>query len=158
MTLRHAVTQRASSHEQRHEADTHLHGRWLLLARIVWVVLALLSVGLFITSTLVYYLGLHGFRAGVYEHLIQTPAVVSGYTAIVLHYIPFTGTSATLNIALLTVLAPLWIAVGLVIFWRRSDDWMALFVALVLVLWGTNFSPTIYVLTIVLGRPRSLGS
>ncbi len=155
MNLRHAATQSASSHEQPHEADTHLHGRWLLFARIVWVVLALLSVGLFITSTLVYYLGWHGFRAGFYEHLIHTPAVVSGYTAIVLHYIPFTGTSATLNIALLTVLAPLWITVGFLIFWRRSDDWMALSVALFLVLLGTNISPTTSVLTIVLG-PTSL--
>ena len=117
--------------------------------------LAALSVGLFITSILVYYLGQHGFRAGIYEHLISTTAVVNGYSAIVLHYVPFTGTSATLSVALLTLLSPLWIAVGLVIFWRRSDDWMALFVALVLVLAGTTFSPTSYVLLIVLG-PTSI--
>jgi signal transduction histidine kinase len=123
----------------------------------VWVTLAALSVGLYITSTLVYYLGLHGFQDGVYEHLISTSAVISGYSFILFHYSAFTGTSATLNIALLTVVAPLWIAVGLVIFWRRSDDWMALFVALFLVLVGTNFSPTSYVLPIALGPTSPVG-
>src|SRR5216684_1507549 len=122
--------------------ETRVSGSWLLVARSAWVSLASLSVGLYITSTLVYYLGLHGFHDGVYERLISTRAPISGYSAMVFHYSPFTGTSATLNIALLAVLAPLWIAVGLVIFWRRSDDWMALFVALFLVLLGTNFSPT----------------
>ncbi len=140
-----------------HAAETRLHGVWLLIARSVWVTLAALSVGLYITSTLVYYLGLHGFHDGVYEHLISTSAAISGYSFIVFHYSAFTGTSATLNIALLTVVAPLWIVIGLVIFWRRSDDWMALFVALFLVLVGTNFSPTNYILPIALGPTSLLG-
>lgn len=138
-------------------AGTRLHGAWLLVARSVWVTLALLSVGVFIASTLVYYFGLHGLQTGAYEHLTHTTAVVNGYSAIVFHYAAFTGTSATLNIALLNVLAPLWIAVGLVIFWRRSDDWMALFVALLLVMAGATFSPTAYVLTGVLGLTSLVG-
>ena len=138
-------------------ADTRLSGMRLLIARWVWVVLALLSVGLFITATLVYYIRLYGFRDGVYEHLIATSAPSSGYSFIAFHYSPFTGTSATLNIALLTALAPLWVAVGFVIFWRRSDDWMALFIALLLVLFGTNFSPAGYVLPIAVGLTSPLG-
>ncbi len=138
-------------------AETRLRGSWLLIARSIWVTLAGLSVGLYLTSILVYYLGLHGFHDGVYERLISTSAPISGYSFIGFHYSPFTGTSATLNIALLTVLAPLWIAVGLVIFWRRSDDWMALFVALFLVLLGTNFSPESYVLPIAVGLTSPLG-
>jgi signal transduction histidine kinase len=119
--------------------------------------LAALSVGLYLTSTLVYYLGLHGFHDGVYERLISTSAPVSGYSFMMFHYSPFTGSSATLNIALLSVLALLWVAVGLVIFWRRSDDWMALLVALFLVLLGTNFSPAGYVLPITVGLTSPLG-
>jgi signal transduction histidine kinase len=138
-------------------AGTRLSGVRLLIARWVWVMLALLSIGLYLTSTLVYYLRLHGFRDGVYERLISTRAPISGYSFIMFHYSPFTGSSATLNIALLTVLAPLWIAVGLIIFWRRSDDWMALFMALLLVLFGTNFSPAGYVLPIVPGLASPLG-
>jgi signal transduction histidine kinase len=140
-----------------HAVETHLHGVWLLIARSVWVTLAALSVGLFITSVLVYFLGLHGFQVGVYERLISTPAPISGYSFMAFHYSPFTGTSATLNIVLLTVLAPLWVAVGLVIFWRRSDDWMALLVALCLVLMGTNFSPEGYVLPIAAGLTSPVG-
>ncbi len=138
-------------------SGTRLSGSWLLVARSVWAVLALLSVSLYLTSTLVYYLGLHGSRQGVYERLISTRAPISGYSAIVFHYAPFIGSSAPLNIVLLTASAPLWIAVGLVIFWRRSDDWMALFVSLCLVLLGTNFSPTGYVLPIALGLASPLG-
>ncbi len=138
-------------------ADTRLSGTRLLITRWVWVALVLLSVGLYLTSTLVYYLRLHGLQVGVYERLISMSAPISGYSFIMFHYSPFTGTSATLNIALLTVLAPLWIAVGLVIFWRRSDDWMALFIALLLVLFGTNFSPAGYVLPIALGLTSPLG-
>jgi signal transduction histidine kinase len=127
------------------------------MARWTWIALALLSVGLYITSTLVYYLRLHGLQVGIYERLISTHAPITGYSFMVFHYSPFTGTSATLNIALLTFLAPLWVAVGLVIFWRRSDDWMALFTALLLVLLGTNFSPAVYVLPLVVGLTSPLG-
>ena len=137
--------------------ETRLHGACLLIARSVWVTLAGLSVGLYITTTLVYYLGLSGFRNGVYEHLITTRAPISGYSFMMFHYSPFTGASAALNIALLSVLAPLWVVVGLVIFWRRSDDWMALLVALCLVLMGTNFSPAGYVLPIAVGLTSPLG-
>ena len=107
--------------------------------------LALLSVGWFLASTLVFYLELQGWQAGRYEQLTRTSAVVSGFSAIMFQYAPLTGISASLNIELMTVLAPLWIGVGLVIFWRRPDDWMALFGALVLVLAGSNFSPTSYI-------------
>jgi hypothetical protein len=153
MTMQHAPT--ATTENSERHSDTRVSGHWLVLARSVWLALALLSVGVFSASTLVYYLGLHGLQAGVYEHLTRNTAAVSGYTALLFHYAPLTGSSATLNIALLTVLAPLWIAVGLIIFWRRSDDWMALFVALILVVLGTTLSPTSSVLTIVLG-PTSL--
>lgn len=137
--------------------ETRLHGMRLLIARSVWVTLALLAVGLYFTSILVYYLGLHGYRAGVYAHLISTSAIINGYSAMVFHYSPFTGASALLNIELLSVVAPLWIVVGFVIFWRRSDDWMALFVALCLVLLGTNFTPTAYLLPVALGQASLVG-
>src|SRR5260370_33839216 len=36
--------------EQRDERDTHLHGSWLVLMRVTWVVVVVLAVGLFIVS------------------------------------------------------------------------------------------------------------
>src|SRR6266700_3270490 len=109
-------------------ADTRLSGMRLIIARSVWIVLMLLSCGLYLAAVLVYYVQLHGFQEGVYAHLISTPAVVSGYDAFEFSSALLTGPYATLNFTLVTlVLPPFWIAVSLVIFWRRSDDFMALF-------------------------------
>lgn len=137
-----------------HPGDTRLHGAWLLIARIVWLTLVALSIGLFITAILVYYLVLHGVP--VPEHLLRDAPTISGYAALILRYTPLVDEYAAFNIALLNVLALVWIAVGFVIFWRRPDDRIALFAALTLVLLGTSFSPVTYLLAIVLG-PTSPG-
>src|SRR5207248_7682034 len=41
-------------------------------------------------------------------------------------------------IACSVVASLVWVAVGLLVFWRRSDDWMMLLIALMLVTFGTN--------------------
>src|SRR5436305_3392006 len=130
----------------------------LIIARSVWIVLMLLSCGLYLAAVLVYYVQLHGFQEGVYAHLISTPAVVNGYNAFESSSALLTGPYATLNITLITlVLPPFWIAVGLVIFWRRSDDWMALLVSLFLVMLITIFSPALSALSSVFGFTSPLG-
>jgi signal transduction histidine kinase len=151
MHLAKPSQQAGTSTESTSIPDTHLHGQWLIIARSVWLVLVLLYCGLSLTNLLVYDIVLHGFQEGVYVHLISTPAVVNGYAAIASLYAPFTGPYATLNIVLLTFLSPFWIVVSLVIFWRRSDDWMALYVALFLVMLSTELSPASYVLLRVVG-------
>src|SRR5258706_13463262 len=55
MNLHHAATQITSSHERHHEADTQLHGRLLLLARIVWFALVALTLSIYIASLLDYF-------------------------------------------------------------------------------------------------------
>jgi hypothetical protein len=47
------------------------------------------------------------------------------------------GTYALLNVILDKVFQLVWFAVGALIFWRRSDDWMAVLVSLFLVTFGT---------------------
>jgi signal transduction histidine kinase len=138
-------------------ADTRLSGTRLLLARGVWLVLMLLFCGFYLAAVLVYYMQLHGFQEGAYAHLISTPAVVSGYDAFESSYPLLTGPYATLNIALITLITPFWIAVSLLIFWRRSDDWMALFVSLFLVMLATNLSPAFSALSSVVGFSSPLG-
>ena len=44
---------------------------------------------------------------------------------------------AAYNIVFVMILVVVWSAVGFVLFWRRSDEWMALLVALTLVLFNT---------------------
>ena len=50
MNLHHAATQITSSHERHHQANTQLHGRWLLLARIVWFALVALTLSVCMAS------------------------------------------------------------------------------------------------------------
>jgi signal transduction histidine kinase len=135
--------------------DTRLHGTRLVIARVVWVTLTLFAVGVFIAALLVYYFTLHGIA--VPRALLRTDPVVSGYAALILQYTPLVDEYSAFNIALVNALALVWIATGLVIFWKRSDDWMALFVALTLVLMGTNFSPVNYLLAIALGSTSLWG-
>ena len=139
-------------------ADTRLTGTRLLLARGVWIVLMLVFCGFYLAALLVYAVQLHGFQTGVYAHLISTHAVVNGYDAFEFSYPLLTDPYATFNIALLTlVMPPLWIAISLLIFWRRSDDWMALFVSLFLTMLVTIFSPALSVLSYVVGFTSPLG-
>lgn len=48
MNLHHAATHIPSSHERQQEADTRLHGRWLLIARGAWVSVVLLTLAIFL--------------------------------------------------------------------------------------------------------------
>src|SRR5690348_1128793 len=52
MNVQHAPTEVTESRE-RHSA-ARLHGRWLLLARVGWVVLVVLTLGIFFASLPVY--------------------------------------------------------------------------------------------------------
>ncbi len=137
--------------------DTRLSGTWLLLARGVWIALMLLYCGLSLAAVLLYAVAFHGFQEGMYARLISPPATMSGFDAIELLYLPLTSPSATLLVVLLTLLSPLWLVISLVIFWRRSNDWMALFVSVFLVMLATALSPAIAVLVRVVGLSSPLG-
>src|SRR5690242_16604514 len=103
-------------------ADTRLSGTRLRLARWGWILLVLIFCGFYLAGILVYYVQFHGFQQGAYAHLLAMPAVVGGYDTFVSLYLLLTGPYATLNITLITCFSPVWIAVSLLIFWRRSDD------------------------------------
>ncbi|MDQ5851583.1 MAG: hypothetical protein M3380_05810, partial [Chloroflexota bacterium] len=48
MNLRHATPEAVARPKVRDEAPTRLRGRWLIIARVAWVVTAMLSAGLFV--------------------------------------------------------------------------------------------------------------
>jgi hypothetical protein len=106
-------------------ANTRLSGSWLIIARVVWLALVVPSLGLFVVSLPVYYQLLQ--RACV-------PAVCTNLsgtlTAQGLQVLSTIGFSASGYAALFTIfnalIAAIWCAIGLLIFWRRSDDWLAL--------------------------------
>ncbi|MDP9409681.1 MAG: hypothetical protein M3P70_04120 [Actinomycetota bacterium] len=113
-----------------------LRGRRLLVARVAWVAVALLTVGLFVGGTSLYWMLLQevctqGAEACTEKGLI-TPENVRQLEALGLS----TGFYAAYNVVLTVASTTVWCVVGALIFWRRSDDRMALLVSLFLVVFG----------------------
>jgi hypothetical protein len=127
-------------------ANTRLTGSRLIIARAVWLALVVPSVGLFIASLLVSYqqmlkvcvdpvtCNLSGaFPVQVQQSLATIGFSVSGFAALVTIFFVIT--------------AAIWYAIGFLIFWRRSDDWLALLAAFFLVMFNvTSSGNTIFAL------------
>ncbi len=107
---------------------TTLRGRWLLLARVAWVALAAIVIGLHVAGIPYAYArtisSLHLDRltteqVRVFENLGLTPEFYAAYT-----------------VALPVGTMLIFTVIATVIFWRRSEDRMALFGAFMLVVFG----------------------
>jgi hypothetical protein len=94
----------------------------LLLARVAWVVVAVVALGRFVTSVPVRYDHLAHPTVVVRDALAELGLSAGGY--------------AFYNVALDAVFVSVFAVVAGVIFWRRSDDPVALLVATMLVVWG----------------------
>src|SRR6266700_5839434 len=107
--------------------DTRLRGRKLILARVVWIAVVTLLVALFLAMLPAYYSLLQTICIGATCGPTQpTPDTAQGIQKLGFSL----GTYATFTLALTLAAVFICIAVSVVIFWRRSDDWMALLVAL----------------------------
>ena len=103
--------------------------RWLFLARVGWLVVVVLALGLFFGSIPVQYHSLINFddpdlAPGTVRASLEAAGISTGFYAMYL---------LLLNVPS----AMVWAGVGVVIFWRRSDNWMALLTSLCLILFGT---------------------
>ncbi len=143
-------------------ANTRLTGSWLIIARVVWLALVVPSLGLFVANLLVYDQQLQ--RACVGPLLC---GLTGALTAKELQALSTSGFSVSGYAALLTIfvaiIVSLWCAVGFLIFWRRSDDWLALLAAFFLVMFsitpsGNNPGFVILFAYPVLALPVSLVS
>ncbi len=118
-------------------ATTRLTGTRLIIARAVWLALVVPSVGLFVISIPVYYQQLQrGCFIGTACGKLPGTLTAKGLQAL-----PTLGFSGTEYAALFTIffaiITAIWCAVGFIIFWRRSDDWLALLAAFFLVMSST---------------------
>ncbi|HYX50257.1 MAG TPA: hypothetical protein VE843_10970, partial [Ktedonobacteraceae bacterium] len=111
MNLHSASAQVNSNTEQQHTTSTRLQGRWLALFRLIWIVLSVFALVLFFVSLPEYFAS-------------QLKAYTAGYAVFLL--------------AMGILVAAMWFIVAVLIFWRKSDDWMALLVSLMLVLQGLD--------------------
>jgi hypothetical protein len=114
-------TATAQSQKSYRVADTRLYGRRLVLARVAWVTVVSLIVALFLARLPVYYTALQTVCTGATCGSTMQRLGLS------------VGAYATFTVALTIALAFLCFTLGAVIFWRRSDDWMVLLVALAVV-------------------------
>jgi hypothetical protein len=89
---------------------------------VAWVAVAIVALGAFASSVPARYAELAHPAAGVRAALAELGFSAGGY--------------ALYNVALDTIFVSVFAVVALIIFWRRSDDPVALLVATMLVLWG----------------------
>ena len=104
---------------------TTLRGRWLLLARAAWVTIATLALTLFIAS-------IPGYVFDVLElgQAERTGAPV-GVPAALIFALELLGVLASVTAA------SVCLTLASVLFFRRSNDWMVVFVSSYLLLYGT---------------------
>jgi hypothetical protein len=106
--------------------------------RALWLALSILALGLFAASLPAYYA------------LIQRPCndpatcnVAGALTAQSLQQLTSMGFSiqayAALMTAFFTLIVAIWSGIGFLIFWRRPNDWFALFTALFLVIFNATY-------------------
>jgi len=122
---------------QLREVGKHLHEPWLMLVRIVWLAVALLSIGMFIVSIP---------QHAQHLHVICSNALCGGSENATqltreLHSLGLTlDFYAAYSLSLQIIFALGYFTIAMIIFWRKSDDWMALLVSLFLITFVLAFA------------------
>ena len=127
------VSQQATIDEkQRDERDTRLHGRRLVLARVLWGIVALFEVAALVDSL-----------SGTIRQLqvtctssctIQQLSV--GGVSQLQHLGLSLGDYIAFYVAVILISTLLCYTVAAILLWHRSDDWMALLISLMLMSFG----------------------
>jgi hypothetical protein len=118
--------------------DTRLGGGWLALARVAWVAMACLALLLFVLGIPVRYDHLLNLRGDDALGQGWTPAAIRRALAQLGLSTDFRAVYSLVGAIVVAVGA---VVVAFVIYWRKSDDWLALFVSLFLLtlgLWPTG--------------------
>jgi hypothetical protein len=128
-----APIQRAERSSSFDSSTTHLDRRWLLPVRVIWLVLTFFALLVFVVNLPVYY--------QLLQELCRSASCVAGQlnpnAAQAFHNVGLSLSSyALLRLTLAIIYALVWFAVGGVLAWRKSDDWMALLVSIMLVMQG----------------------
>ena len=145
MNLQHAARQLLGSRHPPGEVTTRLHGRRLIFARGMWLILVVFTLCLYIVSVPV-----------LYQELLRCACLciairyqLSSADVPILKQLHLSsGFYATYNLSFFIVFTFVFASIGAVIFWRRSDDRVALFVSFTLIVYGASFPPVIEALAV----------
>jgi hypothetical protein len=134
MNRRHAAIPSRASHEPYSRANRRIPEGWLWLARVSLLATSIVYLILYIVGTPVYFAQLNPSNHDCFQDCL-TPANIQSLHAL--------GLSATayavywVTISLLFALT--YFAVAALIFWRKTNDWMALLASFSLVALGCSF-------------------
>ena len=131
MNVQRSPTRAFERPEIHNGSETRLHGRWLLLARVAWVIVALLILGLNIGANPRYYAVLQTVCTAPVNCFDDQLTVVDmqGLHALGISLAGY----AILTIALNGLLCLMGIILGALLFWHRSHEPVALLCAFMLV-------------------------
>src|SRR6266849_8376864 len=134
MNLQQSPTSTVERPGERNESEMRLHGRWLFIARVGWMVLTLLILTLNVVM-------IPRYDAVLQAHCQPGPQCFAlQLTAFDRQFLHQFGLALSFLAAYQVVLDAVSVlvccALGALLFWRRSADRMALFCAFMLVLFG----------------------
>ena len=119
-------------------AESTFSGYRLVLARVIWLALVIPSLALFVASLPIYAVLIQGPCDGPVTCNIAGTLTVSGMASLAgLGLSP--GVYAALMTTFFAMIVVIWAGIGLLIFWRRSDQWFALLTGFFLVMFCTTY-------------------
>jgi hypothetical protein len=135
MNSPNAATLNIVSADTRSEYGTQLSGSWLMLARGVCVTLCGFSLTVFFANLPGYFARLQF----VCESSVCALWQLTPTSVLQLQQVGLTvGSYAIFSVALSVISVFVWSVVGAIIAWRKSNDWIALLVAILLVTTGIS--------------------
>ena len=139
MSLQQSPTITAERADTRNQSETRLQGRWLALGRIGWVVITLLAIGLFVAGLTAFFAYLHSISTASPHGPQLAPSDVGELRKLGLSLDFYAWLNISANVLILLV----YVLVGVVLFWRKSDDRLALLASLTLVLFPITLNTQI---------------
>ena len=134
---------------------------WLTTARVIWILLTGLSFAVTLPGLAGYYSSLTTSSLPDFLGAEWTPALVNN-ALIALHLTPALLTGYVVSLDLLRVL--IFLSIGGLIFWRKSDQWLGLFASYVMIYIGLTvggrsfwFDALPLIWRQILGIPHLLG-
>ena len=120
----------------RNRSEAHLQGRWLVLARMLWIAMVVLILALLVATIPAFSDDLHHACATAACHTLIPPYTAQQYRA--------AGLSVNFALLYTYVLAIFvsltFLTIGAVIFWLKSHDFMALSSSFALVTFAVTFN------------------